>query len=215
MAATPDKLPDLLCRPVQALLNRGLRQSATAQALATGLEGRAVQVSVEGLPLEVRIDIRSGEFAVSSSAPVPADAVISGTPAALARLLGPGAQDAIREGAVRFTGDTELAERFRKLLQYARPDLEEALSRVVGDPVAYQVGRFVTSLSAWRGRALQSIGRSVSEYLQEESQLVPSRQELAAFAASVDELVNDVERAEAGLRDLRSKLGASEDRSGA
>ena len=209
MTAKLETVPDMLCKPVAALLNRGLRQSSTAQAIANELEGRAVQVSLAGSPLAMRIEIQAGAFAISASSPEPADATISGTPAGLARLLGPGAQDAIRDGAVQFTGDTELAERFRKLLRHARPDLEEELSRVVGDPVAHQFGRFFAELSAWRGRAFNSLGRSASEYLQEEAQLVPGRRELATFAARVDELVNDVERAEAALREVRAALRVS------
>jgi ubiquinone biosynthesis protein UbiJ len=206
MSPDAQSLPGLLLRPVEALLNRGVRQSATAQGIARELEGRAVEVALDGTAIRVRLGMVNGAIVLSASAPDEADASISGTPTGLARLLGPGAQDAVRQGHARLTGDTELAERFRKLLVYARPDLEEELARLVGDPLAHSVGRFVGEFSAWSGQALASLERSVAEYLQEESRLVPTRRELSAFAAGVDELVNDVARAEAALRDAQAKL---------
>lgn len=206
MTQDENKFPGLLLRPLEALLNRGIGQSATAQNLARELEGRAVDIRIDGTPLHVRVRVQEGAIAVSAGGEAPTDASIGGTPLGLMRLLGPRAQEAIRQGFVKFTGDAELAERFRKLLLYARPDLEEELSRVVGDPLAHEFGRFVTGLSDWGAQALESVSRSLSEYLQEESQLVPSKPELAKFASQVDELVNDVARAEANLRDAQARL---------
>ena len=45
-------------------------------------------------------------------------------------------------------GDAEIAEGFQELLRAARPDLEEELSRQIGDVAAHQVG----NLTTWRQR---------------------------------------------------------------
>lgn len=206
MAKDEDKFAGLALRPLEALLNRGIGQSATAQGLARELDGRAVDIRIDGTPVHVRLRVQQGAISTSTGDEAPVDASISGTPLGLARLLGPREQEAIRQGFVRFTGDADLAERFRKLLLYARPDLEEELSRLVGDPLAHEFGRFVTGLSDWSAQALGSFSRSLSEYLQEESRLVPPKRELATFASDVDALVDDVARAEAILRDLQARL---------
>jgi ubiquinone biosynthesis protein UbiJ len=236
MLPESEAFQSLVLGPIEKLLNRGVGQSVTAQNIAKELEGRSVEVRMEGIPLQMRLSVTNGAIGVartpktstetstgtSAEAPAgtspgiwpatPAEARISATPLGLLRLLGPGAQEAIRQGSVRFTGDTELAERFRKLLLYARPDLEEELSHLVGDAAAHEFGRFVSGLSAWGGKALASVSRSLSEYLQEESRVVPTKRELAAFAGEVDKLVNDVARAEANVRDAQAKLRTTDTR---
>ena len=56
------------------------------------------------------------------------------------------------------TGDTDIAEQFRDLLRFATPDLEEELSRLVGDPLAHQAG------NAARARSFIAAGASSSEW---------------------------------------------------
>jgi len=44
--------------------------------------------------------------------------------------------------AVRIRGDAEIAGRYRELFALARPDLEEELSRLVGDMPARRLSQF-------------------------------------------------------------------------
>lgn len=197
---------ELLLRPFEQLLNRGLEQSTSAQALARELEGRVLALSVEATPLDLRLAVRGGRFALALPDGAAPDASISGTALSLGRLLREDPQALIREGAVRFGGDTEMAARFRALLGFAVPDLEEELARLFGDPFAHGIGNAARGLAAWGQAAGESLGRSASEYVQHEARVTPTAGELADFAGGVDELVNAVARAEARLAALRGRL---------
>jgi ubiquinone biosynthesis protein UbiJ len=199
-------LAELLLRPFELMLDRGLAHSTSAQGLARELEGRVLALTVEGTPLDLHLRVAGGRIAVTLADATAPDAAISGTPLALGRLLGQDPQAAVRDGAVRLTGDTDIADRFRALLGFAAPDLEEALARYVGDPVAHQAGNAARALGAWSRTAAQSLARSTAEYLQEESGTLPTRGEVEELATRVDALVNDVDRAEARLRLLEERL---------
>lgn len=195
-------LADMLLRPLALLLNRGLARSSSAQAIARELEGRILGLTVENAPLDLRLRISAGEIQLGLPDGATPDASLSGTLFGLGRLLRDEPQAAMREGAVRMMGDTGIAERFRDLLHFAAPDLEEELAQLIGDPLARQAGNAARAL----GRRVKAGGEEVlgrgASWLREEARLVPDAGELAGFADAVDRLVDDVARAEARIRQL-------------
>ena len=201
------ELPSVLLRPFEALLNRGIRQSATAAAIAARLDGKALALEVTGLPVALRLAVAGGRATLAAS-DAPADVTIAGTPLALGRLLATDPQALFRDGELTLTGSTDLAQAFRELLLFAAPDLEDLLSRVLGDPAAHQLGEFARDVRAFAGRAADSVARSLGEYLTEERRTLPSRFEVDEFMAAVDELVAAVDRAEARIALLRDRKGA-------
>lgn len=205
--ASPGLLPPLAWKPLELLLNRGLEASASAQAIAGVLEGRCLDVRVSGTPLGWRLTVAGGRIqAGPPGAPAgpPADATIQGGLLSIMGLMTGDAQARIRAGDVQFTGDTEVAERFRELLEMARPDVEEELAKLVGDPLAHRFGLVARELADWSRRAATSVSRSLGEYLTEERRTLPTRAEVGEFYAAVDTLANDVERAAARLERLGS-----------
>jgi ubiquinone biosynthesis protein UbiJ len=194
-------LPGVVLRPFESLLNHGLARSATATAIATRLEGRSLAIEATGLPRAFRLAITGGRATLTAS-DAPADVTIAGTPLSLLRLLATDPQALFRDGELALTGSPDLAAEFRELLQFAAPDLEDLLARVVGDPLAHQAGVAAAGVRATAGRATESLARSLGEYLTEERRSLPSRFEADEFAAAVDELVAAVDRAEARLAQL-------------
>ncbi|HEY5807796.1 MAG TPA: hypothetical protein VIT67_07495, partial [Povalibacter sp.] len=94
---------------------------------------------------------------------------------------------------------------FSELLKHARPDLEEELSRVIGDVAAHQVGNVARSVLAFGRRATDTFSQNIAEYLQEEGRDLPTRVEADEFIAGVDTLRDDVERVAARLSLLESR----------
>ena len=121
------------------------------------------------------------------------------------QLAGAKPEAALRSGAVHIEGDAEVAQTFSELLKHARPDLEEELSKVIGDVAAHQIGNAARSVFAFGRRAADTFTQNVAEYLQEEGRDLPSRTEAEEFVAGVDKLRDDVDRLEAKLELLRRK----------
>jgi ubiquinone biosynthesis protein UbiJ len=84
-------------------------------------------------------------------------------------------------------------------------DIEEGLSRWVGDIAAHQVGRMLRGVAGWGMRARETVTANVGEYLQEESRDLVAGAQMEAFAEGVEETRAAVERLEARVRALRDR----------
>jgi ubiquinone biosynthesis protein UbiJ len=186
-----------------ATLNRNIAGSSRARALCAKLEGRSLAVHVEApLPLHLGVRVAQGVVHFDRAPPGESDATVTGTPLALLALVGRDSQARLRDGTVRLTGDGEIVQSFHELLQAARPDLEEEVSRLVGDVPAHQLGNLARSLSGWSRRSFATFTTNVAEYLQEESRDLVTRTEADEFNSAVDDLREAADRLEARIERL-------------
>jgi ubiquinone biosynthesis protein UbiJ len=188
--------PDLLA-PVESRLNRQISASSRARGLLAGLAGRSMELRFSPTPLRVRVAATAESLSLRAAADEPADAVIEGTPLAFLRLATNAATTSIRAGGMDVRGDAEVAEGFRRLLDAARPDLEEELSRFTGDAAAHVAARFARETLDFGRRAGDALARNVSESLSEESRDVPARIEVEEVLEGVDRFREAVVRLEA------------------
>jgi ubiquinone biosynthesis protein UbiJ len=192
----------VLTQAIENLLNRNLPRSPRAQQLCETLKGRIVRI--EARVLGWRLDCESlGTSLRLTRAPAgerEPDAEISGSLLNLAALAGPDPQDVIQRGAVSIRGDAELAQDFRELVMLLKPDVEEELSRLVGDTPAHQALRLARSVTGFGRRAVNTGVRNVAEYLaHERGDLVP-RAEAEDFYRGVERLREDLDRLDARAR---------------
>jgi ubiquinone biosynthesis protein UbiJ len=197
----------MLLSRLEELLNRNVAESRRAQALCRQLDGRAIELEVRDTPFRLYMEARDGRIALADRRETEADARLSGTPLSLLALAGPGAEGRLRSGTVRIEGDAEIAQRFRELLEQARPDVEEELSRVIGDVAAHRVANFARGFLDLGRRATDSLATSAAEYLQEEGRDLPVRIEVDEFLKDVDRLRDDTERLEARIARVEARGG--------
>jgi ubiquinone biosynthesis protein UbiJ len=198
----------MLLSRLEELLNRNVAESRRAQALCRQLDGRAIELEVRDTPFRLYMEARDGRIALADRRETEADARLSGTPLSLLALARPGAEGRLRGGTVRIEGDAEIAQRFRELLEQARPDVEEELSRVIGDVAAHRVANFARGFLDLGRRAADSLATSAAEYLQEEGRDLPVRIEVDEFLKDVDRLRDDTERLEARIARLEARGGS-------
>lgn len=220
VAATPTWLAAL-----EALLNRGIDGSQQAAAQARRLNGTALQVDIEGLAA-IRVSVAAERLALvaastdapandrndagaRSSTDTSANASIQGSPLALLQLARGESHRATTSTPARITGDAEIADAYRRLFALAKPDLEEELSRVVGDFPARRLAQLATRGVAWARQARRTAGENLAEYWQEESRDLVNRVELEEFLHGVDELREQADRVEARLANLERRLKGS------
>ena len=190
--------PDLL-RPFEEMLNRRIAGSSRARAMLAALAGRSMELRFAATPLRVRIAESSGALTMRLAGDEPADAVIEGTPLSFLRLATGDAARSIRAGGMDVRGDAEIAEGFRRLLEAARPDYEEELSRFTGDAAAHYLAGFARDAAAFGRRAGDTLARNTAEYLTEESRDLPVRVEVEEFLEDVDRLREAVDRLDARI----------------
>lgn len=201
MPATPAWLAS-----AEAVLNRNIVASSEAKALAKRLEGTSLQVNVEGFT-RVRAACLGGRLALLGGDDSPADAVISGSPPALLQMFRAATPTAQTRSSVQVRGDAEIANLYRELFAAARPDLEEELSRFVGDLPARHLSQLALSVRAWARRARRTAGENIAEYLQEEGRDLVTKTEMEEFLRGVDGIRDGVDRVEARLKNLEQRMG--------
>jgi ubiquinone biosynthesis protein UbiJ len=165
----------------------------------------------------VRAICQGGRLALLAGEDTPADAVISGSAPALLQLLRgggttgtsgtPGAAGA-PGSSVQIRGDAEIANTYRELFAAARPDLEEELSRWVGDLPARYLSQLARSVRTWARRARRTAGENIAEYLQEEGRDLVNKTEMEEFLRGVDGVRDGIDRAEARIRRLEQQAAA-------
>jgi ubiquinone biosynthesis protein UbiJ len=202
----------VLTQAIENLLNRNLPRSPRAQELCELLKGKAVRIEAEGLGW--RLDCESLgtslELTRAESQRTP-DAEISGSLMSLAALAGSRPEEVIQRGDVRIRGDAELAQKFRELAMLLRPDVEEELSKLIGDTPAHQALRLARAVTGFGRRAVDTGVRNVAEYFaHERGDLVP-RAEAEDFYRRVERLREDLDRLEARTRLLEQADSPPED----
>lgn len=192
---------------VQRTLNRYINESSVAQDALESLNGNSMCIEVKGLGLVISLTADDGELVVAMPDSVDATVTIRGTVLNLFSLLGSTGAQALPKARVSLEGDAEVASGFWQLLQAARPDAEEELSRVVGDVLAHEIGKTVNSLDKYGRRVLSAFQMNATEYLQEEVKQLPPRVEIDGFFSSLERLRDDIERAGIRIKRLETKLG--------
>jgi ubiquinone biosynthesis accessory factor UbiJ len=193
---------ETLLKPAARMMNRQIRMKTPARELFGALRGRVVAVRVRNTALAMYFRVDSDEVALLGEFEGVPDVVIIGPLHALARLAGKSGENAVRDGSLELVGDGEVARDFQRLLSFARPDIEEELSGIIGDAAAHSLGNLARGLSRWSRQARSVMQQNLKEYLQEESSALPARYEVETFRHEVETLRDDVARFEARLKRL-------------
>jgi ubiquinone biosynthesis protein UbiJ len=200
----------VLTQSIENLLNRNLPRSPRAQQLCAAVRGKTVRIEARGLGWVVQVESLGSSLRLSKTAGEDEpDAGIAGSLMSLAALAGPSPEEVIRRGDVSIRGDAEVAQKFRELAMLLKPDVEEELSKLIGDSPAHQALRFVRSLAGAGRRAATTSVRNVAEYLAHESRDLVPRAEAEDFYRGVERLREDLDRLEARAQLLEHVPGTS------
>jgi ubiquinone biosynthesis accessory factor UbiJ len=199
MPATPAWLAS-----AEAVFNRNIAASTEAASLVRRLEATNLQVEVDGIT-RVRASVAGGRLALLAGDDSPADAHISGSAPALLQSMRPARSGPTSASALQIRGDAEIANLYRELFAAARPDLEEELSRFIGDMPARHLSLVAKSVRTWARRARRTAGENIAEYLQEEGRDLVTHVEMQEFLESVDETREAADRMEARILRLEQQ----------
>jgi len=141
-----------------------------------------------------------------------ADVILSGSFVAFAAygLGGLGLRIESRE-PVSIQGDLELAQAFQQILAKVDIDREELLAGVIGDTPARKLNVTMTALTRMLGDSARLAQKNLSEYLQEEKQILASQPAMRRHIREVDALRSRLDRTELRAAALAQKLVADPD----
>ena len=192
----------MLTQAIENLLNRNLPRSPRAGELCAALAGKRVRIEARALGWVLIAEALNTSIRLTrdDAGGQPPDAEISGSLLNLAALAGSHPEEVIQRGDVTIRGDAEVAQKFRELAMLLRPDVEEELSRLIGDTPAHQALRLVRMATGFGRRAAKTGVRNVAEYLAHETGDLVPRAEAEDFYRGVERLREDLDRLEARAR---------------
>ncbi|HKY01787.1 MAG TPA: SCP2 sterol-binding domain-containing protein [Burkholderiales bacterium] len=192
----------MLALPITTFVNHVLSRESWARERLLPFAGKRLRVHTALADLLLQIDaegyVRAGQAdagAVDLELDLPLDAWF-----ALLR------KDEAAMRAIRIRGDTEMAAALQFLFLNVRWDMEEDLSRVVGDVAAHRVMEGGRAFMQWQRDSAQRLGDNLAEYWREEAHLLTPRAEVESFIAATADLRDALARLEKRIEKFESGL---------
>lgn len=161
-------LPSLLAAALETAINQVLQLDRESPSRVKKLEGRLLQLDIEGLQITLFFTFKYGVVKVRLGADASPDTVISGTPVALFSMAEPEAVDwGLPASKVQINGDASLARDLERLFSQLAPDWEGQLAGMLGDTVGYQAAQGMRhGLEAARKTAA-ALSRLIADFKQD------------------------------------------------
>ncbi|MFY9329752.1 MAG: hypothetical protein WAO76_17320 [Georgfuchsia sp.] len=188
----------LFSSPVLAAINHVLDQAEWARQKLQPFAGRNVRIAMLPLSLSFVISsdgrLQSGKDEPELEIVFPADTL----------MLAPEGGERVMQAA-RINGPADLANALSLVLRHLRWDIEEDLSKVVGDIAAHRIISALGAFAQWQRKAARNLAENIGEYLVEENPTLVKHAEVGVFAEDVKRLCSDLAVIEARITRLQEK----------
>ncbi|HEV2614935.1 MAG TPA: SCP2 sterol-binding domain-containing protein [Gammaproteobacteria bacterium] len=168
---------------LSSLINRILDRDPEKSERLAKYNGKIIQLELLPIALNLYLIIENTHLNITHESNIPADAIIR----------------VITHKDIDVTGDLVFLQDFKNRLSEIDPDWEEGLAQLIGDPLAHQIGNFFRQANQTQREFRTQFGRNITEYLQEETDCLPTREETEDFYKAVDKLYLDTERLDARI----------------
>lgn len=180
---------------LQSALNRYLKMDPHSKVRLRALQGKCVTVCIKPFNMHYQLNFESDQIEVKSGDLLKSQIKISGTPLQLAALaLTPKERHRFFADDVEIEGNVVLANEVIKLFDDLSIDWEEQIAQKIGDAPSHYLTQFANKMKTWGEHLDKTFTENVNEYLHEEIDLLPSKQELENFYHAVDDMRMDFDR---------------------
>jgi ubiquinone biosynthesis protein UbiJ len=187
-----------------AAINRFLR-AHDAWALETLKPHAGKTALIASPPFESRFMVTDRGELIAGHPDAPPDVTVMLTPGVLLRLA---ARDEAAWSAADVSGDVQFAAAIDYVRRNLTWDVEESLSRVVGDIAAHRIAGVGRELERWGRAAVVNLGQSVAEYAVHEQPMFASARAVEEFNQEVDEVRDHAARLQKRLEFLSRGTGS-------
>ena len=195
-----DKLK--ISKGILSKINSQITTRTSAKKISQELEGKILSIKIKNTSHFFNVIMISNELNLHTNKEN-FDVQISGSLISFTNLLRDNSSDALRDGSIGINGDVAVAQKFQKLFEMIKPDIEEELSHVVGDVMANNIVKFSKKTGDWMLNTRDILQENIKEYLQEEIKLMPSKYEFNFFSKEVSKIRDDIERLEKKINEFQ------------
>jgi ubiquinone biosynthesis protein UbiJ len=198
--------PALLCAAIEVALNRYLSLEPEVLADCARLQGRVIVLDVAVPAWQFFIEFSGSGVRVLPQLDQTPDVTVRGSLSTLMRLSWQVSQGeaGIPQG-LQIDGDTELLQRFNRLLARVGFEPEEFAARFVGDAAAHRLTQGLQSVFGWGRRSAGTLALDTAEYLREETRDLARAADVEEWMDAVDAVRDGADRLEARLQRLEAR----------
>ena len=166
MAEYLTPLPGMLALTLETAINHVLQLDMESPSRVKKLEGRLLQLDIEGLNITLYFTFKHGVVRVRLDAEATPDTIISGTPVALFSMSEPEEADwGLPESKVQINGDASLARDLERIFSKLEPDWESPLAGMLGDVAGHQAAQGIRHGVETARETAKSAGKVLSELM--------------------------------------------------
>lgn len=188
----PRPLRVLAGKALQRALNHALSLDPAAAERLQPLEGRAVELHLNGPNLALRVCVEQGALKVEAPSENPNLKVRTTPGVVLAMVLD--SHHEVPPGKLDMAGDAGLARQLEGLLKDWKPDFEASFSGLFGDVLGVPMARGMSRTARAARRGFADIREDGAAWVRDEARLTPSKAEVEAYLDGVDQVGERSER---------------------
>lgn len=199
-------LPGIFAAMLESAINRLLQLDEDSRSRMERLEGRMLQLDIEGIGITLFFAFNGHRVEVGTRSSYEPDTVINGSPTALFAMAVPDeiSRWGTPESRVTITGDANLARDLERLFSRLDPDWEGRVSRIFGDVWGHQIAAGLRAGAEQARDTAENASSMLSEYLEQNHAPVIRSEELDDFAAGIEETRHSADLLEARIRRLEN-----------
>lgn len=199
----------LLFPTLTAAINAYLHLDETSKGRLERLTDKVISIELLPFHFSFQCIFKPEGVEFVSEDTLPPDAQIQGTPLQMlgVALTKDNRQQFFAED-MTITGDADTAQQVIQLFDELDIDWEEYLSHITGDVPAHYAGRLLRKTRDWVNHFDRSLSQDISEYLQEEALLFPSKLALQDLFDDIDNTRMDVDRLSLRIKQLHDAINA-------
>lgn len=158
----------MLAHALETAVNHVLQLDMESPERVKKLEGRVLQLDLEGLAITLFFTFKHGVVRVRLNTEVTPDTVISGTPVALFSMAEPEEADwGLPESKVQINGDASLARDLERIFSKLEPDWEGPLAGMFGDVAGHQIAQTLRRSAETAKETARSASKVVSDIIKD------------------------------------------------
>jgi len=181
------------------LINHLLNQNDWMQTKLQPYLGMVIVLEIDTLLLKFTVN-NEGQLIVNDTENPP-DAHIQMTLKSLIQLI-----TQKKKNGITVKGNLDLANEFSKVIENIEWEMEEDLSRFIGDIPAGEITKISKIVLKQTKKNIINLTENFIEYWQEENKILAKNDDLKTFNSNVDSLEEDVDRMEAKMNNYIKKL---------
>ena len=190
-------------RVLQEALNRLLRLDAASLEKLDALQDRRIELHMQSPDIALAVEVRGQSLQVGPvNAGQEPDISFKSTLSGILKSLPMFAQGQPAIGAMRISGDVELARLLQNLVKEFDPDWQEPFVKALGPVFGPQAAKFIREGLKQAKTGAGNFMQSGAEYVTEEARVVVSKAELDDFNAQVDKIRQRGDRLQARVNEL-------------